>query len=172
MPITVVEINADERNKILDVEETHFGDVKSKAISPAKLTKTIAAFSNAEGGELYIGIGQDRATPRQNFWDGFADLESANGHLQAFEGLFPLGDGYTYAFLRSVADSGLVLKVDVGKSRDVKKASDGRVYVRRGAQSLPIETEEALARLRHNKGLTSFETEPVNVDAGFITNST
>ena len=126
--------------------------------------------SNAEGGELYIGISQDNSR-RRNFWDGFSTLESANGHLQAFEGLFPLGDGYTgytYTFLRSKVNTGLVLKVDVAKSRDVKKASDGRVYVRRGAQGLPYETEEALARLRRNKGLTSFETEPVNVGVDLI----
>jgi ATP-dependent DNA helicase RecG len=170
MPITVTDITDAERNKILAIEESHFGDVKSKAISPGKLTKTIAALSNAEGGELYIGIGQDSS--RQNVWDGFSNPESANGHLQAFEGLFPLGEGYVYTFLRSVADSGVVLKVDVGKSRDVKKASDGRVYIRRGAQNLPIDTEEALARLRRNKGLTSFETEPVNVGVDVITNST
>ena len=132
--------------------------------------KSIAAFSNAEGGELYIGIGQDAF--RQNFWAGFEDPESANGHLQAFEALFPLGEGYAYTFLRSEGAPGLVLKVDIAKSRDVKKASDGRAYIRRGAQSLPVETEDALARLRRNKGLTSFETEPVNVDAEVITNST
>jgi ATP-dependent DNA helicase RecG len=169
MPVTVTDITETEREKLLAMEENHFGDVKAKAISPAKLTKTIAAFSNAEGGELYIGIGEDKF--HRNFWDGFTDPESANGHLQAFEALFPLGDGYTYTFLRSAAATGLVLKVDVGKSREVKKASDSRVYVRRGAQSLPVDTEEALARLRRNKGLTSFETEPVNVGIDVITNS-
>lgn len=172
MPITVTEITEAERDKVLAIEESHFADVKSRAISPARLTKTIAAFSNAEGGELYIGIGQDNSSPRKNFWDGFPDPESANGHLQAFESLFPLGDGYTYTFLRSATNTGLVLKVDVAKSREVKKASDGHVYVRRGAQSLPMDTEDDLARLRRNKGLTSFETEPVNVGADLITNST
>jgi ATP-dependent DNA helicase RecG len=73
--------------------------------------------------------------------------------------------------LRSPADDGLVLKVDVSKSRDVKKASDGRVYVRRGAQNIPYETDEELERLRRNKGLTSFETETINVELPIITNS-
>jgi len=169
MPIAVTDITDAELAKILLFEENHFGDVKAKAISPAKLTKTIAAFSNAEGGELFIGIGQD--STKRNFWEGFSDQESANGHLQAFEGLFPLGDGYAYTFLHSASAEGLVLKVDVGKSREVKKASDGRVYIRRGAQSLPCETDEELARLRRNKGLTSFETERVNVSVDAITNS-
>jgi len=170
MPIAVADITPGERDKILAIQENHFCDVKSKSISPAKLTKTIAALSNAEGGEIYIGIAQDIA--RQNFWDGFSNPEAANGHLQAFENLFPLGDSYSYTFVRSATDPGIVLKVDVSKSRDVKTASDGRVYVRRGAQNLPVDTEDGLARLRRNKGLTSFETDTVAVGLDVITNST
>ena len=169
MPVAVVDITGPEREKIIATEENHFCDVKSKAITPARLTKAIAALSNAEGGELYIGISQDFA--RHNTWEGFPDPEAANGHLQAFEQLFPLGDGYSYTFLRSPTDQGIVLKVDISKSRDVKKASDDRVYVRRGAQNLLVETDEALARLRRTKGLTSFETETVNVGVDLITNS-
>jgi ATP-dependent DNA helicase RecG len=50
-------------------------------------------------------------------------------------------------------------------------ASDGVVYVRRGAQNLPLEGEEALLRLRRNKGLVSFETETVSADPAVISNS-
>jgi len=170
MPISVIPISRPERDKLLGLDEGHFCELKSTAIQPGKLTRTVAAFSNAEGGELYVGIGQDNT--RKNFWAGFPNQEGANGHLQCFESLFPFGDGYTYSFLSSTIDSGLVLKVDIRKSRDVKKASDGRVYVRRGAQNLPCESDEELARLRRNKGLTSFETEPVNADQRVITNST
>jgi ATP-dependent DNA helicase RecG len=98
--------------------------------------------------------------------------EGPNGHLQEFEGLFPLGGGYSYTFLRSPIDPGLVLKVDISKSRGVMAASDGVAYVRRGAQNLPCNSDDDLARLRRNKGLVSFETEPVNTDPQRITNST
>jgi ATP-dependent DNA helicase RecG len=64
------------------------------------------------------------------------------------------------------------LKVEVAKSGALKAASDGIVYVRRGAQNLPVSTEEELSRLRRNKGLISFEVEPVNTDKALITNST
>lgn len=63
------------------------------------------------------------------------------------------------------------LKIDIAKSRDIKKASDGVVYLRRGAQNLRVTTEEALTRLRRNKGLVSFETDTVNADPRTITNS-
>jgi ATP-dependent DNA helicase RecG len=170
MPIPAIEITDEERDRILGLEESHFRDLKATAVAPAKLSRTIAALSNAEGGEIYIGIAQTQA--RQNLWVGFANQESANGHIQAFEALFPLGGGYEYTFLRSQTSSGLVLKVDVSKSREVKKATDGRVYVRRGAQNLPYDLDEDLVRLRRNKGLTSFESEPINTDPEVITNST
>jgi ATP-dependent DNA helicase RecG len=43
------------------LEEGHFTDVKAKEIAPAKLTKTIVAFANAEGGEIYVGIKDGKA---------------------------------------------------------------------------------------------------------------
>lgn len=170
MPIPIVDITQSERDTILALRESHFCDLKGIAIQPAKLTRTIAALSNAEGGEVYIGVDEDKDT-RLTSWRGFNVPEDANGHLQALEPLFPLGDGYSYTFLRSPNDVGLVLKIDVTKNRDVKSASDGKVLVRRGAQNLPVDTIDALTRLRRNKGLVSFETEPVNTDARVITNS-
>lgn len=171
MSIPIVEISQVERDKILALRESHFCDLKAVLIKPAKLTRAIAALSNAEGGELYVGIEENKDT-RANTWAGFNVPEDANGHLQAFESLFPLGDGYSYAFLRSATDPGLVLKIDISKSREVKAASDGKVFVRRGAQNLPVDSDEALTRLKRNKGLASFETEPVNTDTALVTNST
>jgi ATP-dependent DNA helicase RecG len=166
----IIDVSSAERDKILALAESHFCDLKSIAIQPAKLTRTISALSNAEGGEVYIGVAEDKATHIRT-WQGFSVPEDANGHLQAFEPLFPLGEGYGYSFLSTENESGLVLKIDVGKSRDVKAASDGKVYIRRGAQNLPIDTAEALTRLRRNKGLVSFETELVNADSQIIANS-
>jgi ATP-dependent DNA helicase RecG len=170
MAIPVIVISDAERAKILDAPEGHFSDLKDIRIAPAKLTHTLAALSNAEGGEVYIGISENKTTGTRS-WAGFNAPEAANGHIQAFENLFPLGQGYESAFLQTATGKGYVLKVDVAKSRDVKVASDGVVYIRRGAQNLSIKTEEELTRLRRNKGLVSFETEPVNADTDLITNS-
>lgn len=171
MAISTAEISQAERDKLLSLPEGHFSELKGIRIAPSKLTRTIAALSNAEGGEVYIGIEEDK-TARSRSWAGFEAPENANAHIQTFEQLFPLGEGYSYTFLKSTSGAGYVLKVEVGKSRDVKAASDGKVYIRRGAQNLPVETAEALTRLRRNKGLISFETEPVNADWTLITNST
>ena len=166
--IQVVDISDEEVDKALSTEESHFADLKAIDIAPSKLTRSISAFSNAEGGELFIGVDEN---PPQRAWRGFSKPEAANGHLQAFEKLFPLGHGYSYVFLRNRKHSGIVLKVEIEKSREIRPASDGIVYVRRGAQNIPLQTEEELNRLRLAKGLTSFETETIAADPTAITNS-
>lgn len=173
MPI-IEDINAQQRDIVLSLPEGHFHDLKSKLITPAKLTKTISGFANAAGGELYIGIDESAAPGGGKIrrWRGFSDPEEANGHIQAFEGLLPLGNYFTMNFLRCNGENGLVLQVQVLKTRDIVKSSDGKVFVRKGAQNLPVQTEEQLGRLRLNKGITSFESETVNVDLALVTNST
>ena len=163
-------LTAHELNKILSLEEGHFTDLKSIDVSPAKLTKSLSGFANAEGGELYVGIDENVSQGKRN-WRGFDRIEDANGFIQCFEALFPLGNECNYGFLQTSTGPGFLLKVEIRKSKDVKQASDRKAYIRRGAQNLPVDTDEALLRLRRNKGLTSFETEPVSVDKNLITNS-
>lgn len=165
--IDVVKISEAEKNKLLAMDEGHFADQKAIEVAPGKLTKAISAFANAEGGELFIGIDD---TPRN--WRGFQNIEAANAHIQVFDGLFPLGDDFQYDFLSSENSEGLVLKIQIAKTRGLKLASDEKVYVRRGAQSLPIVDNERLLSLRRDKGLVSFETELVNCPVDVISNST
>jgi len=171
---TISEVSGAQRDIVLALPEGHFHDLKSKDVEPRKLTRTIAAFANASGGEIYVGIDETTgpAGAKIRKWRGFADPEEANGHLQAFEQVFPLGGYYTATFLSCASESGLVLQLQVFKSRDVCKALDDRVYVRRGAQNLPLTTADQLARLRLDKGIASFETETVNVDRTVVSNST
>jgi ATP-dependent DNA helicase RecG len=61
--------------------------------------------------------------------------------------------------------------VEIHKTRDIKPATDGKVYLRRGASSLPVDGEEALARLRLNKGIASFENETVSAELAAVPNS-
>jgi ATP-dependent DNA helicase RecG len=168
--IKTVKVSDNEVAKLTAMQEGHFCDLKAIDISPAKLSRSLAAFSNAEGGELFIGIDEDK-TSGLRLWRGFPTQENANGHIQAFEALFPLGTDYAYEFLASESLPGYVLKVQVAKTLDIKKASDGKVYIRRGAQNIPIETAERLDIIKRDKGLTSFENETTNCEATAVTNS-
>lgn len=170
---TIEDISQQQRDIVISLPEGHFHDLKSRDIAPAKLTKTISGFANAAGGELYIGIDESPAPGGGKIrkWRGFSDPEEANGHIQALEALFPLGTYFTMNFLRCNGEDGLVLQVQILKTREIVKASDSRVFVRKGAQNLPVPSEEALARLRLNKGITSFESETANAELDLITNS-
>jgi len=168
MPIETIAVDDDQAASILALREGHFSDMKAKAVRPAKLTKTLSAFANADGGELYVGIDENDGTFT---WNGFIDEESANGHLQIFEKLFPLGDGYKYEFLSNNSRPGLVLHVLVLRSSSIRKASSGIVYVRRGAASQPLTTDAQLHQLERDKGITTFEAETVNTAPETITNS-
>ena len=53
-----VEIRESQADLVTRMEEGQFSDLKSTAIAPAKLSHTISAFANTDGGELYIGISE------------------------------------------------------------------------------------------------------------------
>ncbi|MGH7493100.1 MAG: AlbA family DNA-binding domain-containing protein [bacterium] len=150
MAIDSSTISLEQKKRILHLEEGHFVDLKAIEITPAKLTRHISAFANADGGELYIGIDEDKVTSKRS-WRGFSSFEVANGHIQIFEKLFPLGENFVYTFLTCAHSSGIILQIVIHKTPDIKHASDGKSYVRRGAQSLPVDTPEDLDRLRQNK---------------------
>lgn len=170
--IETIEITENQKNIILDIEEDHFRDLKAIDIKPAKLTKTISAFANTVGGETYIGIDETEVNGvKQRQWRGFADVEAANGHLQIFEQLFPLSTDFNYTFLQKDGEVGLVLQISILKTKQIVKASDGLPYIRRGAQSLPVDNEEKLKRLQLDKGVSSFESNTLNVPIEFVTES-
>ncbi|MEG4572579.1 ATP-binding protein [Microcoleus sp. N3A4] len=172
MSIEVVTITTEQLNQILQKEESHFLDFKAIEVKPGKLCKFISGFANADGGELYIGIDEKTVSnTKTKDWRGFADQESANGHLQIFEQFFPLGDGYSYTFLRAEGHPGRVLQVTILKSRGVVEASDGIPYLRRSAQTLPITTPQALERLKLDKGIESFEKRTIDVEIEVIKDS-
>ena len=172
MSLEIVDVDERERHQAVWTEEGHTGDVKAIEVSPAKLSRSMAAFSNAEGGELFVGVDEDKAAGTRT-WRGFPSVEAANGHVQAFEAHFPLGLFADYQFLRDpgAAEAGLLLKISIQKTPDVRRSSDGTVYLRRGAQNLPVTDSEAIRRLEYRKGVSSFENHPMDVPLDYVTNS-
>lgn len=172
MTVEVSEITLEEQDEILNEQEGHCFELKSVDISPAKLTETLSAFANTTGGDLYVGVDEkDIHKKKVREWRGFPDQEAANGHIQTIEKYFPLGEYCDCTFIRCKNSKGLLLKVEVNKTREIKRASNGTVYLRRGAQNLPVDTDEGIRRLERNKGITSYETELVNIGTDAIENS-
>ena len=137
-------------------EESHFYDKKGPAIDGRKVQKIAVAFANADGGEFIIGIADDEDEPLpENRWRGTEKIESLNSHLQALFDISPSLD-LRYEILRCDTKPGLCLRVQIEKSSDVHKTSDGTVYQRYGAQSLPIKDPQKITELAFAKGASSF----------------
>jgi ATP-dependent DNA helicase RecG len=170
---TAIEIDEAQADLLTQIEEGQYSEVKATAITPAKLSHTIAGFANTDGGDLYIGVAEQLlgGNAKKREWAGFPDVEASNGHLQAFERVFPLGKDFQYEFLRCPQRSGLVLHVQVARTQGIIKATDGKPYLRRGAQNLPQDTPEQLRRLEFTKGVVSFEGHPVGASVDAITDS-
>jgi ATP-dependent DNA helicase RecG len=151
-------VTPDEALAIATREEGHFFDRKAAALSGKKLQKVAVAFANADGGEVYVGIADDADQPDPSLrWNGFVDIESLNGLLQSVFILAPSLDA-RYEVLSSKYP-GYVLRIAVEKTAQVHKTSDGTVYVRHGAQSLPISDAQKLVELSFAKGASSFEDQ-------------
>jgi ATP-dependent DNA helicase RecG len=167
-----VSISTEDRDKVLSVEEDHFCDLKAKEIAPSKLSQSVSAFANAAGGEIFVGVRESqKGATKERTWVGFSDVEEANSVLQMLNQIAPLADFISTTFLECEGESGLVLKIEILRNATITKSTDGIAYVRKGAQKLPIDTDEAYEKLRLDKGISSYETYKVKANIDVIENS-
>ena len=170
--VDVIEVTGAERDRLLTLEEGHFAELKAIAVSTKKLGPTVSAFANATGGDLYVGIGETELLgTKVRMWHGFNDQEAANGHLQSLEALFPLGAEYSYEFLSCPGSKGLVLHITVQRTTQIARAHNKKIFIRKGAQNIEVRGTEALRRLELDKGIVSYENQPVSADITIITKS-
>ena len=169
--VIVRNISKDEYTKILAIQESFFVDIKSKLITPAKLTKSISAFANAAGGEVFVGIEEVvELDGKGRNWNGFSDQEAANSIFDVLSTLDPLGNSFSAQFLSYDVGQGLVLHIIISKTQNIIIATDGKIYKRVNAASVPVK-DEGLERLKYDKGIRSYEDERILVSPVEITNS-
>jgi ATP-dependent DNA helicase RecG len=164
-------ITTEQRDWIVHYDEGHLGEIKAIEIKPAKMSETISAFANADGGELWIGVDEDLATKHRS-WRGFKAIEDANAHIEILDKVMQLGQGYSFEFLRHKSSSGIVLHIEISKLAHIIRTTSGIAYVRRGGHNQPVTDNSMLQQLERNKGIVSFETISVNTDPNSIINST
>lgn len=55
-----INMTTEKMKQLFSIEENYFNDFKAKEINPAKLSKTVSAYANASGGDIYLGVREDR----------------------------------------------------------------------------------------------------------------
>lgn len=157
--------------KLIESAEAQLIDFKDKRIAPKKLSKTISALANADGGEIYVGITETEIDGETKFsWDGFDKEEEANQIVDCLEKMLYLSCKYTAEFLEH-SKQGLVLRLIINKSNKVIETTEKKVYLRRNAQDLELKTSEEIHRLKLNKGVNSYEDFTKDVDIKEVTDS-
>lgn len=98
----VYEIDDSQAANIMATQENYLNDIKAREIKPAKLSETISAFANAAGGDVFIGVAEDKAAGTRT-WKGFDDPEHANDFFHTLFQAHPFGNHVRFEFLRNKA---------------------------------------------------------------------
>ncbi|CAI8972512.1 RNA-binding domain-containing protein [Pseudomonas sp. IT-P395] len=139
-------------------DEGDFFDRKAFEVKPASIQKIVVAFANSDGGDVLIGIADEKVDPDPlKRWVGADSREAYNQHIESIVSLNPSVD-FRFTFLKRKSMSrAYVLKISVNKGLKVHETADKTVYVRKGAQSLPVKGSIKLMELAHAKGTVSAE---------------
>lgn len=142
------------------IEENYFNDFKAKDIEGKKLSRTISAFANASGGDIYLGIREENVS-KKKYWEGFSNVEDANWVNQLLFDLLVATSNYEIAFLQHPDLKTYIMQITIFKTQTIVYSTEKIPYVRHGAQNLPCNTPEKIKRLELDKGIASFENEVV-----------
>lgn len=147
-----------ERMNILNIQEDHFNDLKSKRIKPADLQETFVSFANSDGGDLYIGV-EDKKVPGERIM-GFNTVEEANDIIHTLlEETSPSVENISLEFINFDKD-GYVLHLSIPKSPKVHYTTQKKCFVRINARKKEIKGERIVA-LNYTKGVFQYEKLPI-----------
>lgn len=153
-------VSVAEAEKLIEREESHFWDVKSKRSDGRVVQRIAVALANAEGGEFAIGIEDERCGAGLDRWSGFNSQEDANWIQSSLVQDVSPPVPYEIEFIRVEGKRALggICLVLVKKSPDVHKTSKQEVFQRRGAQTLELRAS-AISDLTLSKGARSYEDQ-------------
>lgn len=143
--------------------ENQYLDRKSARKKPKELLKHLIAFANAEGGQLVIGIEDEK---QKNIITGFNDGKSHTieefkkiPNMLSNQVLCASFDEFEVINYKGEEDSILIISIEVSTNR-VLSAPDDSVYLRRNDESIKISYEQR-KMLNYDKGQQFFEDEIV-----------
>ena len=152
--MNIASISADEEKALLELKESHFIDLKSSRVAPAQVQKHFVAFANTDGGELYIGIEDQKVAGERIV--GFQKPEDANAVVQLLmTATKPSVEGVEWEFL-NFGNRGLVLHIIIPKSAHLHYTSGDECFIRVNASTTKI-IGEAITKLAYAKGTHNYE---------------
>lgn len=155
----VFQILQQQIDHLLNLEEDHFNDIKSKRISPSKLQETFVAFANSDGGDLYIGV-EDKSEKGERLV-GLINQEEANDIISTLlEETNPAVENVLIEFL-DTNTKGLILHISIPKSSKVHYTASGDCFIRINASKRKIKGER-ITQLAYSKGVTPYEKNAID----------
>ncbi|QOY95956.1 putative DNA binding domain-containing protein [Massilia sp. UMI-21] len=170
MTYPVYKIDDEQVQHIISLEESYLNDVKAIEIKPSKLSETVSAFANFIGGDIYIGIDEDKSKKTRS-WRGFGNPEDANAVVHVLLQSHALGNHLSFEFLSNDSSAGYVLHITVRKVKEIVKASSGEIFIRANAGKIKVDTQEKLRQLEFDKGVATFENEWIECSLNRVENS-
>lgn len=149
MPITCRQATSQDILELQERPEGHLFDRKSRAIKPAKLSQSFSSFSNADGGELIVGIEDDGS------WRGFDSMEDANELLSVAAAVMR-SDFYSVDFIEHSEFHTFGVLFSIDRHPIVVESTSREVYQRNGAQNRQLSGEPLQALIR-SKGESRYE---------------
>ena len=150
----------DEYEKLIDITEDHFNDLKSKEIKPSKLQETFVAFANADGGEIWVGV-EDNKYQGERI-NGFYTKEDANDILHTIlEKTDPAVENVDVEFI-DFHNKGFILHLNIPKSSKVHYTSNGECFLRINARKDKIKGDR-ITQLGYTKGVLVYEKQPIDI---------
>ena len=156
--VIIREASIKEKETLLNEQEDHFLDFKSKDIAPNKLQESFVAFANSDGGDLYVGIEDDKYEGERI--RGFEKVEEANAIIEVLlEQTEPAVENVDIEFIKFI-NLGLVLHISIPKSPKVHFTAQKKCFIRVNANKREIKGERVLA-LGYAKGTYQYEKQLV-----------
>lgn len=150
--------NENESNILLKKREDHFLDFKSRDIMPNKLQESFVAFANSDGGDLYIGMEDEKYSDER--LRGYSKPEDANDAISVMlEQTTPAVENIDIEFI-NFEQRGYILHVSIPKSPKVHYTAQNRCYIRVNASTREIKGDRILA-LGYAKGTYQYEKQAV-----------
>ena len=146
-------------------KENQFFDRKSARIKPLDILKHLVAFSNAEGGQLVIGIEDDGMITGFNYKGAHSIDEYRNIFLTELKET-PINPKFNILDVKNntgIDDKILVISVDISTDR-VIKSYNGKVFLRQNDKSIELNFEQIL-QLQYDRGQRYFEDEVVQLSS-------